>query len=206
MCKKEEGVIQTVIFDLGGVFVEDPSAGLISYCANYFQVDREALLEALNTHWGAWHKGSLSEQEIWKHVTTDLPIQNPPYDSLWLDGFKQAHREKPDMFLLLKQLKFKGYTTALLSNIEAPLVSYFKQHPFKDIDHCFFSCEMGLRKPEKDIYARILQELECQPEAAVFVDDREENVEVATQVGIPSILFRSCDALREQLLRYSISL
>ncbi len=204
--KKGEGVIQTVIFDLGGVFVEDPSAGMITYYANYFQVNREALLEALNKHWDAWHKGSLSEQELWKQVTTDLPIQNPPYDSLWLDGFKQAHREKPEMLLLLKQLKYQGYTTALLSNIEAPLVSYFKQHPFEDIDRCFFSCEMGLRKPEKGIYEQILQELECQPKAAVFIDDREENVEAATQLGIPSILFRTRDALREQLLRYSISL
>jgi putative hydrolase of the HAD superfamily len=204
--KEGEGVIQTVIFDLGGVLIEDPSAGMIVYYANYFQVNREVLLEALNMHWDAWHKGSLSEQELWKHVTTDLHIQNPPYDSLWLDGFKQVHREKPAMLLLLKQLKHQGYTTALLSNTEAPVMSYFKQHPFEDIDHSFFSCEMGLRKPERGIYEKALQGLGCQPEAAVFIDDRKENVEAATRLGIPSIVFRTCEALREQLLRYQISL
>jgi putative hydrolase of the HAD superfamily len=205
-CVKEGvGVIQTVIFDLGGVLIEDPSAGMVAYYANYLQVNREVLLEALNTHWDAWHKGSLSEEELWKHVTSDLHIQNPPYDSLWLDGFKQAHRVKPEMLLLLKQLKHQGYTTALLSNTEVPVMSYFKQHPFEDIDYSFFSCEMGLRKPERGIYEKALQGLGCQPEAAVFIDDRTDNVEAARRLGIRSIVFRAYDDLRKQLLRYQIS-
>lgn len=197
-------MIQAVIFDLGGVFIEDPSAGMIKYYANCLQVNRESLIEVLNKLWDAWLRGSFSEQELWKQVTTDLKIQSPLCDSLWLDGFKQAHRERPEMFLLLKQLKRQGYTTALLSNIETPLVSYFKQHPYEDIDRCFYSCEMGLRKPEKGIYEKTLQGLECRPEAAVFIDDRRENVDAATHLGIPSILFRTCNDLKEQLLRYHI--
>jgi putative hydrolase of the HAD superfamily len=199
-------VIQTVIFDLGGVLIEDPSAGIITYCANYFHVNRDSLSEALRKYWDAWQKGILSEQELWEHVTTEVQIHNPPYNSPWRDGFKQAYREKPEMLLLLKQLKQQGFTTALLSNIEAPLVSYFKQYPLEDIDRYFFSCEMGLRKPEMGIYALALQGLECQPGDVVFIDDRSENVEAAIYLGIPSILFRTCVALKEQLLRLQIIL
>ena len=199
-------MIQTVIFDLGGVLIEDPSAGMTRYYANYLQINRESLLEALNKLWDAWHKGSLSEQEVWEQVTTDLKIQNAIFDSLWIDGFKQTYQEKPEMFVLLKQLKRQGYTTALLSNTEAPVVSYLKQRPYEDIDQRFYSCEMGMRKPEKGIYEKTLQGLACQPEAAVFIDDRRENVDAATSLGIPSILFRNCDDLKEQLSRYRISL
>jgi putative hydrolase of the HAD superfamily len=199
-------VIQTVIFDLGGVLIEDPSAGMITYYANYFHVNRDSFSEALRKYWDAWHKGNLSEQELWEHVTTDLQIHNQPYDSLWLDGFKQAYREKPEMLLLLKQLKHLGFTTALLSNIEAPLESYIRKYPFEDIDRYFLSCEMGLRKPEVGIYELTLQGLECQPGAVVFIDDRSENVEAAKHLGIPSILFRTCDDLKEHLLRFQIIL
>ena len=87
-----------------------------------------------------------------------------------------------------------------------PLVNYFKQRPYEDIDQCFYSCEMGLRKPEKGIYEKTLQGLECRTEGAVFIDDRRENVDAAARLGIPSILFRTCDDLKEQLLRYDISL
>lgn len=199
-------MIQTVIFDMGGVFIEEPSAGMVKYCANYFQVDHISLRDALRKHWDSWHKGSISEEELWQRVTTDLQIQRSSYTSLWLDGFKQAYQERPEMFLLLKQLKRQGYTTVLLSNTEVPIVSYYKQHPYEDMDRCFFSCEMGLSKPEQGIYEKVLQELACRPEAAVFIDDRQENVDAATYLGIPSILFRTCDDLKKQLLRYSISL
>ena len=199
-------MIQTVIFDLGGVFIEDPSTEIIRYCTNYLHVNRGLLLEALNKLWDEWHKGSLSEQEVWRQVTADLKIQNTTFDSLWLDGFKQAYKEKSEMFVLLKQVKRQGYTTALLSNIEMPLVSYFKLFPFEDIDQCFYSCEMGMRKPEKSIYEKTLQGLGCRPEAAVFIDDRKENVDAATSLGIPSILFCGCDDLKIQLSRHRISL
>jgi putative hydrolase of the HAD superfamily len=204
--KTSEGVIQTVIFDLGGVLIQDPSAGMTAYFASYFQVDKEALQEALKEHWDAWHRGRLTESDLWQQVTADLPIHNPPYVSLWLDGYKQVCRKKPEMLLLLKQLKNQGYTTALLSNTEAPLVGSFRQLLGEDIDRCFFSCEMGLRKPESAIYERTLQELDCKPENVVFIDDRQENVDAAARLGIPSIVFRDCDDLKQQLPRYSISL
>ncbi len=152
----------------------------------------------------AWHKGHLSEQEVWEQVTAVLKLQPSQCDSLWLDGFKRAYHEKPKMLALLERLKCQGYTTALLSNIEAPLANYFKQHPFKHIDHCFYSCDLGMRKPEKGIYQRVLQELSCRPETVMFIDDRGENVKAAISLGITGVLFRDCDDLKEQLLHYHI--
>ncbi|HEU5376643.1 MAG TPA: hypothetical protein VFV38_14500, partial [Ktedonobacteraceae bacterium] len=134
-------MIQTLIFDLGGVLIEDPSTAILAYCADYLRVDGERIVEALRTFWHPWHRGTILEREIWEQVATDLGIPCPQCTSLWLDGFMQVHRERPEMLLLLKQLKRQGYTTALLSNIEMPLANYFKQHPFADIDHCFYSCE-----------------------------------------------------------------
>ncbi|HEY1348579.1 MAG TPA: HAD-IA family hydrolase [Ktedonobacteraceae bacterium] len=198
-------MIHTVMFDLGGVLIEDPSASMVTYFANYFQVNREVLQEALQKHWDAWHRGDLSEQDLWTQATADLHIQNPPYDSLWLDGFRRGWRENREMFLLLKQLKARGYSTILLSNTETPLTAYFKQC-LPDIDRYFFSCEMGLRKPEPAIYEKVLHEMECQPEAVLFIDDRPENIEAAAALGIAGLVFRSCAALREQLPHYRISL
>lgn len=199
-------MIHTVMFDLGGVLIEDPSASMVTAFANYFQVDRKTLHKALQKHWDAWHKGFLSEQALWAQATADLHIQNPPYDSLWLDGFRQGCRENPEMLLLLKQLKSLGYSTVLLSNTETSLTAYFKQRLHADIDRYFFSCEMGLRKPEPAIYEKVLHELECQPETVLFIDDRPENIEAAAALGIPGLVFRSYDALREQLAHYQICL
>ncbi|QBD76833.1 HAD family phosphatase [Ktedonosporobacter rubrisoli] len=199
-------MIQTVIFDLGGVFIEEPAAGMLKYYASFLQVDGEVLSEALRKYWDVWHKGKISEAELWGMVTTELQIPCPDCESLWLDGFKQTYRERPEMFALLKQVKRQGYTTALLSNIEAPLVQHLRQSPFEDIDSYFFSCELGLSKPEPAIYQKVLQELSCAPEVAIFIDDRRANVEAASRLGIHGIVFRSYDDLREQLQPYQIGL
>lgn len=199
-------MIQTIIFDLGGVLIEDPSIGMVTYFANYFQVDREVLLEALKKHWTAWQKGELPEETFWQKVTADLPLQNPPYISLWLDGFQHECREYPEVFALLKHLKARGYTTALLSNTEMPVTGYFRQRLHTDIDHFFYSCEMGMRKPERVIYEKVLQELECPPETVVFIDDRSANIEAARHLGIAGIVFESSDDVKKQLRLHQITL
>jgi len=199
-------VIQTILFDLGGVLIEDPSIGMVTYFANYFQVDRELLLEALKKNWSAWQKGELSEQSFWQKVTADLHPQNPPYISLWFDGFQHECREQPEVFALLTHLKAQGYTTALLSNTEMPVTGYFRQRLQADIDHFFYSCEMGMRKPERIIYEKVIQELECLPETVVFIDDRSANIEAARHLGIAGIVFESTDDLKQQLRLHQIEL
>jgi putative hydrolase of the HAD superfamily len=199
-------MIQTVIFDLGGVLIEDPSIGMVSHFAHYFQVDREALLEALKKYWSVWQQGELSEHAFWQEVTADLHIHNPPYISLWFDGFQHECREQPEVFLLLKHLKARGYTTALLSNTETPVTDYFRQRLQTDIDHFFYSCEMGMRKPERAIYEKVMQELKCPPETVVFIDDRKANVEAAVHLGMQGIVFHSSDDLKKQLHLRQINL
>ena len=51
-------------------------------------------------------------------------------------------------------------------------------------DRLFFSCDLGVAKPDPDYFRAILAELGCGPEGIVFVDDREDNVEAARSVGL----------------------
>jgi FMN phosphatase YigB (HAD superfamily) len=41
--------------------------------------------------------------------------------------------------------------------------------------------------------------LDCSPEQAIFIDDREANVDAARNEGIVSLLYRSTDQLRRDL-------
>jgi HAD superfamily hydrolase (TIGR01509 family) len=53
-----------------------------------------------------------------------------------------------------------------------------------------FDEEEGVAKPDARIYLRTLLRLGVQPEEAVFVDDKMENVEAARQLGMHSIHFQ----------------
>lgn len=61
------------------------------------------------------------------------------------------------------------------------------------VDLMVFDEEEGVAKPDARIYLRTLLRLGVQPEEAVFVDDKRENVEAARQLGMHSIHFQKTE-------------
>jgi putative hydrolase of the HAD superfamily len=50
-------------------------------------------------------------------------------------------------------------------------------------DHLIFSSEVRLTKPVPAIFLKCLQVLRVKPEQALFIDDRDANVETAIALG-----------------------
>lgn len=66
-------------------------------------------------------------------------------------------------------------------------------------DHVVISGEVGLRKPQPEIYLLAAKALEAPPSECVFVDDFQVNAEGATAVGMRGIQHRSADETIPQL-------
>ena len=58
-------------------------------------------------------------------------------------------------------------------------------------------------KPEERIYRIALQQLDVNPQEAIFIDDRQENIEGANNLGIHTILFETPQQLNEELKKYT---
>ena len=56
-------------------------------------------------------------------------------------------------------------------------------------DEEFYSYRLGVMKPESAYFSRIVEHLDCAPEALLFIDDHESNVEAARGVGIRGVQF-----------------
>ena len=50
------------------------------------------------------------------------------------------------------------------------------------------SCQVGIRKPEPDIYLLICEKLSLTPSSCLFLDDHPANVEAAIAVGLDALL------------------
>jgi putative hydrolase of the HAD superfamily len=55
--------------------------------------------------------------------------------------------------------------------------------------HWFISGDLGVRKPDREIYERMLAKLGVQPAQVVFVDDRVKNLDAARQLGIQTVYY-----------------
>ena len=66
-------------------------------------------------------------------------------------------------------------------------------------DVFFSSCWLGVRKPTRQIYERVLGMTQADPASSVFVDDREQNLAPARALGMQTIHFTSADQLSRSL-------
>ena len=93
------------------------------------------------------------------------------------------------------------YRTALLSNA-LPNLRNLLTDKWR-IDDAFheiiISAEVGLLKPDPAIYTLTLEKLGIESQEAVFIDDNEQNVAGARQVGMRAIRFRNAAQARTDL-------
>lgn len=77
-----------------------------------------------------------------------------------------------DAIVALKEIKKLGIPMGLISNLVSPY-----KRPVYDLgidsffDKIIFSCEVGCRKPEKEIYLLACQEMNIEPEQGLMVGD-----------------------------------
>ncbi len=192
-------VIESVIFDWGGVLIEDPAPGLVKYCSEALAISKEDYIKVYDKFGGDFQKGVISEEEFWERMCGGLGVSKPKVPSLWADAFKAAYVPKEEMFSLAAGLSKKGYKTAFLSNTEEPAMRYFYQFGYDMFDVLVFSCAEGTSKPERRIYELTIQRLGSEAGQSVFIDDKPKYINGAKQAGLNTILFECISQVKNEL-------
>lgn len=111
--------------------------------------------------------------------------------------------EIPGTADVLKEAKAQGLGIYGLTNWSAEtLPGVIAQYPiFQYFDGMVVSGEEGVIKPDPEIYLRLLKRYGLQAADCLFIDDRQENVQGALNVGMDAVLFTHAEGLRAHLLR-----
>ena len=116
----------------------------------------------------------------------------------------------PGMIEFLRDLRAQGprdNSTYMLSNESRELMEY--RIPTFGLSGLFdaylVSAYIALRKPEPAFFQCALDISQRQPDECVFIDDREENLEGARQVGIQGIRMKSPEQVIAELRRLGIT-
>ena len=191
--------IKSVIFDWGGVLIDDPAPGLMRYCAQILNVSTEDYQKAHQKFSADFQKNLIREDTFWERICHELKVPKSAVRSLWTDAFKAAYVPREEMISLATWLNKKGYKTAVISNTEVPAMQYFYQLGYAMFDVLVFSCAEGTIKPDRKIFEIALQKLGCTPEQSVFIDDNPEFIDAAKNAGLHTILFESAGQIRNKL-------
>lgn len=106
-------------------------------------------------------------------------------------GAWQNIETDPAMLDGVRALAGRGLVRALTTNQSFPRARWMQANlPYDELfDAQFYSCGMGLAKPDPAYFHYVLEALGLQPEEALFMDDTLANVESAAGLGIRAELF-----------------
>jgi FMN phosphatase YigB (HAD superfamily) len=191
--------IEAVLFDWGGVLIDNPASGLMSYCAKALGVSVEDYTRAHNACGEEFQKGRIAEGAFWRRVCDRLDCLRPKQASLWGEAFRAVYSPREDVFALARGLRQRGYRTSLLSNTESPAMEFFLELGYDAFDTATFSCAEGVFKPEREIYEVAAGKLRAALDACVMIDDRLDFVEGARATGMKGIVYESLAQVERDL-------
>ncbi len=198
------GKVEAVLFDWGGVLIENPAAGLMAYCARALGVPVEDYTRVHNECSEAFQKGLIPEKVFWQRVCGALRRPVPKQASLWGEAFRAVYVPREDVFALARRLREKGLRTSLLSNTEAPAMEFFLGLRYDMFDALTFSCAEGVFKPEKEIYEIGARKLGAAPRQCVLLDDKADFIAGAQDAGMPGIVYENLSQARQELARLGV--
>lgn len=189
--------IRHIIFDLGGVLLNIDyqlteqafiAAGISNFHDLYSQLSQTPLFDDWETGkmtldefvaalQQAAGKEHLSREQIinaWNAMLLDFPLRRLQllqqlrlyYDLVLLSNTNELHEE--------------AFNKILHSSHGMPNLGVF-------FDRVYFSHRVGMRKPNKEIFERILEENGFKPEHTLFIDDSPQHIEGAKALGIQTI-------------------
>lgn len=196
--------IKAVIFDWGGVLIDDPTPVLIKRCSEALAVSEMAFAAAQDKHLPEFDTGRINEETFWQLMSEDLKVPAPEPATLWSDTFRKYYSPRTQVFAWAKDLQGRGYMIGLLSNTEPPNMKFFLEQKYTMFNFKIFSCAVGTRKPGNLIYEKAIQQAMVTARTVLYLDDREKYVEAARRSGMQSERVRSTEEVKQALQKFKL--
>ena len=199
--------IKQVLFDVGGVFVDAELDRYIQIGCAMFQTTPEALKQEMTEHLPALETGSIDSVTFWKELGESLwragkgkISYDNNFEGLWGNMLMATLSIDNRMLKVVELLKQNGYKVGIVSNVIAEHAAVLERVNFySQFEPCVLSCNIGVRKPQPDIYRMAVKMSGVSLRSCLFIDDSPVNVQAAQELGMNGLVFSSIEQLCEDL-------
>lgn len=183
--------IKDIVFDLGGVIIELDTQRPIDRFKEIGVSDADKLLDPYEQKgiFLALENGTIDlegfRQQLSEHAGKDLSMDDIYYG--WMGFMVDVPQEKLDY---IQQLR-KNYKVYILSNTNPVIMRWAKSAVFSPaglpltayVDKIYASFEIGLTKPDRQIFDYMIRDAGIIPSETLFIDDGKRNIETALSLG-----------------------
>jgi epoxide hydrolase-like predicted phosphatase len=198
--------ISTIIFDLGGVVLNlNPQLSIQSFSQLSGLSEEVIFQKFLEGKWAKeFERGEIDTVTFRNEVRRSLRLEvtDESIDESWNAMLLNLPISRLQMLSSLRD----NYTTLILSNTNEIHIKAFNEIVAKTtegdsinsyFDKVYYSHQLGMRKPDNEIYNKVLSLNNLNPEEALFIDDMESNIAGAKSVGLKTVHLTDQDYLEE---------
>lgn len=194
--------IKALIFDVGGVLFLAKDNGREKHLLSSFKevclllkdfgVDVSESQKALSDIYQQSSRGDISKEETLNLMSAELNMSPEKLEGLFKKVYINNTVENNELYNHVLELKKKGYKIGILSTQFHLSKDILIPHKYyENFDALEISCDDGLKKPDEKAFELIIQRLEVKPEESIFIDDKQENLDAAENLGMNTALFEN---------------
>jgi putative hydrolase of the HAD superfamily len=198
----DNGALTGLLVDYGGVLTTNVWDSFRAFCEAE-GIDREEVKRAFRDRPEAMallrrlEAGELTEEEFSPLFGPIIGVREDRHEGL-VDRLFAGMRPEEGMIEALRRARAAGLKTGLISNSWGR--GRYDRDSFAELfDGVVISGEVGLYKPQPEIFRLGAERVGLTPPDCVFVDDLRENCEGAEAVGMTAVLHRGADSSLERL-------
>jgi putative hydrolase of the HAD superfamily len=198
-----------IVFDFGAVMVQWRPHDVVRKHFPDIANTPEAAAQLANSFfahpdWQAFDAGRVSAQEISKLSADRLKLDVKAVQQM-VDAIEDHITPIPSSVQVLEKLhaerQAKGYKLYFLSNMPAPYARGLERHSFmRCFDGGIFSGDIGLIKPQPEIFQKLEAMYSLQGQPILFIDDHPANIAAADKQGWQTLHLTDPSKLPELLL------
>jgi epoxide hydrolase-like predicted phosphatase len=196
-------MIKLIIFDLGGVLVENYDIPFFEALAKACNKEREVIEKEAATQMHQSERGEISEYEFVEEFLRKMHAKADAKEIIAIR--RRATKEMQGTRELVENLK-KYYKIAFATNNAQEEFRY--NNSVMHFDKLFHwgiaSCNAHARKTEPKMFEEILKHFEVKPEETIFIDDSVKNLVAPKKLGMQTIQFVSLEQVKKELKKEGI--
>ena len=204
-------MIKNIIFDIGGVVVVKGKfnlflksmAKLVFGTANpeFFKEGR--INEKLKEEWQNWRLGKITAKQFFSNQRKKYHLKLSTNKMAYLLYHSQKTNKKT--ISLIKKLKSKYSLYALTNHTREWFEYQKKQYSYHTLfSGIMTSFEAGSAKPDPLIYRKLIMKYNLNPKECLLIDDQEENLLPAKNLGMQTIHYKTNSQLKKELKKHGI--
>lgn len=194
-----------VFFDIGGVVVKAELERYVDFGARVFDTSVDEFRDCAQALVPLLDTGAITSEQFWDRLDGALQARGcravpaRKFKGFWRGLLEQTAQLDYEVLSLCRQLRHRVFVGALSNTIQEHAELLVSMGAYEPFQLTVLSFQVGLRKPDPEIYRLAARRAKLKPKECLFIDDSPEYVAAAEAVGMRGLLYSDVRTLQHEL-------